>query len=223
MKLKRICLGLLIPISFLITGQVMATEEPKYVVEKTDAPFEVRKYAPILIAETTVEGDMDQASSQGFRVIADFIFGNNAVGNQNQSEKIAMTAPVVIEPQSAKIEMTAPVTIAPQQAAGTMETAKIWRVQFVMPSTYSLANIPKPKNDAVRLKEIPSTYFVVMTYSWLNGAEKVQKNIEETLIWAKKNDYQVIGTPQLARYNPPWTLPMFRRNEIMVEIAEPKK
>jgi hypothetical protein len=199
----------------------MAIEEPKYEVIVSDAQFEVRHYAPVLIAETIVEGDMDAASSKGFRLIADFIFGNNLSSDTDKKSKIAMTAPVTVEPQSSKITMTAPVTVEPQAAESSMKTTKTWRINFVMPSQYTLATIPKPKNNAVTLREVPSKYFIVHKYSGFNTVSRVQTKTDETVEWAIKRSYKMIGTPQLSRYDPPWTLPMFRRNEIMLEIAAP--
>ncbi len=182
----------------------MAIEEPKYIVLKIDQDIEVRKYEPQLIAQTVVDGDMDQASNKGFRLIADFIFGNNETPNSSGSAKIAMTAPVVVEPQ---------------KNTSAVQDANQWRINFVMPSQYNLSTIPRPKNSAVEIKEIPSKVFVVLTYSGFNFTSKVQKKTQDALDWSHQHGYKIIGTPQLARYNPPWTLPMFRRNEIMIEIA----
>jgi hypothetical protein len=203
-------------LGFLGMESAMAIEEPKYEVRTSQTPFELRHYAPTLIAQTIVEGDMDAASNKGFRLIADFIFGNNLAAGSEQAAKIAMTAPVTVEPQSSKIAMTAPVTIEPQ-----LGSAQQWRVHFVMPSQYTLATIPKPKNSAVTLQELPSKYFVVHRYSGFNTLARVQEKTDEALAWAKQQSLNVIGTPQLSRYDPPWTLPMFRRNEIMVEVAAP--
>jgi hypothetical protein len=203
-------------VGFLGMESAMAIEEPKYEVRISQAPFELRHYAPTLIAQTIVEGDMDEASNKGFRLIADFIFGNNLAANSEQAAKIAMTAPVTVEPQSSKIAMTAPVTMEPQ-----LGSAQQWRIHFVMPSQYTMANIPKPKNSAVTLHELPSKYFVVHRYSGFNTVARVQDKTNEALAWAKQQALKVVGTPQLSRYDPPWTLPMFRRNEIMVEVAAP--
>ena len=208
-------------LGLLFTGHVMAIEEPKYEVIQTDGTFEIRKYAPILIAETFVDGDMDEASNKGFRLIADYIFGNNQVVDSNANTKIAMTAPVTVEPVSQKIAMTAPVTVEPQFTDSHMQNAKKWRIHFVMPSQYTLANIPKPKNDVITLKEVPSKYFLVYSYSWLNTLSRVQNKTDEALEWANRKGLKVIGAPKLSRYDPPWTLPMFKRNEIMLEIAAP--
>jgi hypothetical protein len=203
-------------VGFLGMESAMAIEEPKYEVRTSQAPFELRHYAPTLIAQTIVEGDMDAASNKGFRLIADFVFGNNLAADSEQAAKIAMTAPVTVEPQSSKIAMTAPVTIEPQ-----LGSAQQWRIHFVMPSQYTLATIPKPKNSAVTLHELPSKYFVVHRYSGFNTVARVQEKTDEALAWAKQQSLKVVGTPQLSRYDPPWTLPMFRRNEIMVEVAAP--
>ena len=207
-------------ISLFCAGEAMAIEEPKYEVLLTDKQFEVRKYAPVMVAETLVEGDMDDASSKGFRLIADYIFGNNQLPNATSS-KIAMTAPVILEPQSSKIAMTAPVTLEPQSADANMQSAKQWLVQFVMPSQYTLATIPKPKNNAVSLREIPSKHYAVLKYSGFNTVARVQARTQEARELAIKNNLKMIGQPQLSRYDPPWTLPRLRRNESMIEVSAP--
>jgi hypothetical protein len=199
----------------------MAIEEPHYDVIVSQPPFEVRHYAPTLIAQTIVDGDMDTASSKGFRLIADYIFGNNLSVGSDQAAKIAMTAPVTVEPQSSKIAMTAPVTVEPQSGDTSVAGANQWRIHFVMPSQYTLANIPKPKNNAVTLHELSRKYMVVHRYSGFNTQARVQEKTDEALAWAKQQSLKIMGTAQLSRYDPPWTLPMFRRNEIMLEVAAP--
>lgn len=194
----------------------MAIEEPKYQVLKMESPYEIRLYEPMIIAEVNVEGDRDVASNRGFRLIADFIFGNNE-GKGQISEKISMTAPVTIEPQ--KIAMTAPVTI---ESTGQSKDNQTWRVHFVMPSEYTMQSLPKPKNNQVQIREIPSKQFAVYRYSGLNGEEKISNNIKELVNWINRQGLKIVGNAQLARYNPPWTLPPFRRNEILIEISPTK-
>ena len=190
----------------------MAVEEPNFQVLKKDPPFEVRQYDSMLIAEVYVSGRRDDATSQGFRLIADFIFGNNVSATQNP-QKIAMTAPVTIESQ--KIAMTAPVTI--ESTGQAMDEQ--WRVQFVMPKEYTLETLPKPNNSAVQIRSIPAKVYAVYSYSGLSGEDKVKRYTQELENWIRSRDWRMTGTPKLARYNPPWTLPPFRRNEILIEIA----
>lgn len=191
----------------LLSGLALAaTEEPKYSVLLKEDAFELRQYAALIVAETAVNGDMDSASSQGFRAIADFIFGNNKAPGQNTSAKIAMTAPVTVQPRTQE---------------NSLREAKDWRIQFVMPSDYTMATLPKPNNQAVQLREVPAQKFAVLRYSGLNTESKVEDKTKELLAWVKSKNWQTAGSPQLSRYDPPWTLPMWRRNELWVEVTGP--
>lgn len=186
----------------------MATEEPKFkLLEKSDA-FELREYTPIIVAEVLVEGDLDEATSQGFRLIADYIFGNNRA-QSGTGKKIAMTAPVTVEPKPEKIAMTVPVTV--------QKGAEKWRVYFVMPSEYTLKTLPTPNNPKVMLREMPARKVAVIRFSGLAGESKTASETEALLAWLTTKQLTPVGTPELARYNPPWTLPFLRRNEVMVE------
>ena len=204
----------------------MAVEEPKFELIAQDGNYEIRLYAPVIIAETLVSGDMDAASGKGFRLIADYIFGNNTLAGAaagKGSEKIAMTAPVVLAPVdgSAKIAMTVPVTAEPLGAESDMSTATQWRIHFVMPAEYSMPALPKPNNEAVTLRQLPARTVAVLIYSGLNTVSQIQKKTAELDAWLQTKGIEQTGTPLLARYNPPWTLPMWRRNEIQVEIKTP--
>lgn len=203
---------------FMMGQSAMAIEEPAFKVISKTGSFEVRQYAPMLVAETTVEGDMDEASNKGFRKIADYIFGNNQSAQSGNAAKIAMTAPVTLEPQSEKIAMTAPVTLSATGQEPGMAASNKWRVHFVMPSQYTLSNIPQPKNPDVKLREIPGKLFAVNSYSGFNTQARVQSKTDELSAWVLTQKMKALSSPQLSRYDPPWTLPMFRRNEIMIEV-----
>ena len=185
----------------------MATEEPSYTVIEKSGDFELRAYGPMIVAETQVSGPMGDASSAGFRLIADYIFGNNT-SRAGGNEKISMTAPVTMKPKSEKISMTAPVSM---EQAGEQ-----WRVHFVMPSQYTLDTLPKPNNPAVRLREVPAGNYAVIRFSGLVSEKKRAAKTEELMTWLDSRGITPIGQPELARYNPPWTLPFLRRNEIVV-------
>lgn len=202
-------------------GAAMAVEEPRFEVLAQDNGFELRQYAPLIVAETWVDGDMDAASGKGFRAIADYIFGNNTTSQNNESSKIAMTAPVIVEPQGQpnKLAMTAPVTVQPAgESPGWAAASPRWRVQFVMPSQYTLEALPKPNNTAVTLREVPAKTVAVATYSGFNTASRIQKETQSLLDWMQTRQLMAAGPAQLARYDPPWTLPFWRRNEVQIEV-----
>ncbi len=200
---------LIVSILSTLPKVAMSTEEPKFKLLEKDQSFELRAYEPKIIAEVEVDGDMNEASGKGFRLIADFIFGNNTA-QTGKSEKISMTAPVAVKPTSEKISMTAPVGLQPSD--------KGWKVYFVMPSQYTLETLPKPNNPKVNIKLIPSQKFAVIRFSGLVNEEKMTLKQAELDQWILRKNLKALGKPELARYNPPWTLPFLRRNELMVEV-----
>jgi len=180
-------------------------EEPKYeVVEKRDG-YEIRKYSPYIVAETEVSGNFSSALNQGFSTIADYIFGNNT-----SNTSIAMTAPV-LENTSEKIAMTVPVL-------NTLENEETRIISFVLPSKYTLATLPAPNNQKVRLTEVPERTVAVLRFSWYasEGRVNVKKAELETLL--KRDNLEVAGATQVAQYNPPLSMPATRRNEILIPL-----
>ncbi|MXP29439.1 heme-binding protein [Porphyrobacter algicida] len=190
-------------ISWSILGSDVET--PDYELISKTGNIEVRSYAPMIVAETTVEGDREEAIQRGFRIIADYIFGSN-----RSSEKVAMTAPVT-QQSSHSIAMTAPVT---QQAEGNL-----WKVRFVMPSKYRMESLPQPVNSQVVLVQVPEKRFAAIRFSGLAGKTSLKNHEAELRQFISENGLESANSPEYAFYNPPWTLPFMRRNEILVELA----
>ena len=202
---------------FLLLGSIMlmhavamATETPKYTVLIQDGTFEVREYAPRLVAEVSVSGDLDAASREGFRLLAGFIFGDNRV--------VSNPLTTVTPAESSKIAMTAPVTVEPTEAGGSFSESRVWRIEFTMPSEYTLATLPKPNNPSIQIREVPIRTYAVVHYSGMNTVGRINDETQRLLDWTKARGLTIAGAPELARYNPPWTLPMFRRNEILIPV-----
>ena len=200
-------IALILIVGGLLAGPVMSNvEKPDYKVIQTERNIEIRQYEPMIIAEVEVDGKREDAIRDGFRLIADYIFGNNTV-----ERDIAMTAPVQ-QQESQKIAMTAPVQ---QQSTG-----RSWQISFVMPSKYSMETLPEPKNDRVRLKEIMTKKFVVIKFSGTNSNENVTEHENQLMNYIEANQIKIIDSPKYAFYNAPWTLPFMRRNEVMIEINQ---
>ena len=191
----------------VLAGPVMSNvEKPDYKVIQSEQNIEIRQYEPMIIAEVEVDGKREDAIRDGFRLIADYIFGNNTV-----EQNISMTAPVQ-QKENQKIAMTSPVQ---QQLAG-----KSWQISFVMPSKYNMDSLPVPNNNRVRLKEILTKKFVVIKFSGSNSNENVIGHENQLMNFIEANQINIIGSPKYAFYNAPWTLPFLRRNEVMVEINQ---
>ena len=197
----------LILIVGVLAGPVMSdVEKPDYKVIQSEQNIEIRQYEPMIIAEVEVDGKREDAIGDGFRLLADYIFGNNTV-----QQVISMTAPVQ-QKENQKIAMTAPVQ---QQSTG-----KSWRMSFVMPSKYSMDSLPVPNNNRVRLKEILTKKFVVIEFSGTNSNENVTEHENQLMNYIEANQIKIIDSPKYAFYNPPWSLPFLRRNEVMIEINQ---
>lgn len=185
-------------------------ETPRYEVLKTEGMLELRSYAPYLVAATIVEGSFDDASREGFRTIADFIFGNNA-----PKQKIAMTAPVSaarVAPEGEKIAMTAPVS--------TASTKDGWRVTFMMPSEYTRESLPTPSNEKVTIEEEPARCVASVRFSGFTTSASMTKQTKKLRDWLLKNNIQnEVSEASVQRYNDPFTLPWNRRNEIHIQIS----
>lgn len=207
MKWITICLVILVPLLAVTTvGPVMSdTELPEYKVLLSEKNIELRQYAPMIIAEVEVQGERKNVISSGFRPLADYIFGNNTAQND-----ITMTAPVQ-QQESVKNSMTAPVQ---EQISGNS-----WKISFVMPSEYSIGTLPKPNNQQVMLKEIPGKKYIVITFSGFNSDSNISRHEKQLMDYIWRNQIEITSTPKYAYYNPPWTLPFMRRNEVMIEIS----
>jgi hypothetical protein len=202
---KRLFLGLIFS-TLLFEGTAMAVEEPPYTVSLKDGDFEVREYPALVAAEVTVDGDLDQASNRGFRLLAAYIFGGNT-----RSQSIAMTAPVVVAPTAGeKIAMTAPVVATPSGSG--------WVVQFIMPQNYNLETLPRPKDSRVQLKALPPQRVAVIRFSGLVYSGDFARRTAELQEFIAAHHLHAAGPALLARYNPPWTLWFLRRNEVMIPV-----
>ena len=188
-----------------VTSLAQAIEEPTYAVIKTHDGFEVRRYAPYLVAETVVPGPAEEAGNLGFKILADYIFGNN-----RGEKKIAMTAPVSQTPVPVKLVMTAPVS--------QVATPGGFLVQFTMPAGYTLTTLPEPVDPRVKLREIPSTKVVVLRYSGGWSQATYDENLQALRQAVDKAGLATVGEPILSRYNSPFWLPFMRRNEIWLTL-----
>tara|TARA_B100000524_G_scaffold246979_1_gene132656 strand:+ start:269 stop:868 length:600 start_codon:yes stop_codon:yes gene_type:complete len=135
---------------------------------------------------------MNEDSDSGFRVLAGYIFGGNA-----EEQKIAMTAPVQ------------------QTMAGEKEMA------FMMPAEYALKDLPQPEDQRVSFREAPAYTAAVIQFSGWASAEKADENWQQLQRFLIAEGIDITGEPTLNQYNPPWTLPFMRRNEIIVPVAFP--
>jgi hypothetical protein len=182
-----------------------AIEEATYKVVKKDNKFEIRDYAPHILAETVVEGDFEEAGNKAFNVLFGYISGDN-----RSREKLTMTAPVSQEPKGEKIKMTAPV--------GQQRVQESWAVSFMMPASYTMETLPEPEDPKVTLRQVPARRMAAVRYSGFWNEKGYLRYKLELESWIHEKGHTIVGDPIWARYNAPFTPWFLRRNEILIPI-----
>ncbi len=188
-------------------------EEPKYSVLRSHDDIEIRQYGPKIVAETVVKGERDKACNDAFSILAEYIFGKNTlvtdiamttpIKQSQRSEKIAMTVPVIQQESGQDIAMTIPAMQTGDQTA--------WAIQFIMPSQYTLATLPKPKDSRITIKEVLGHTVAAIRFSGFAGDKKLRENEAKLLAYLNHQGIESKGKAIYAFYDPPFILPMFRR------------
>jgi hypothetical protein len=189
---------------------VSSVEELKYDLILKEGNNQIRRYPNYILAQVTVD-DKDDPEKKGFKILAGYIFG----GNKSKS-KIAMTAPVMSDEnkESEKISMTAPVLM--EEAQNNQMT-----MSFSMPSKYTMEDLPEPNDKQIKLVKVTEHYMAALVFTGFWGKEKNAKLGKELKEWLVKHpEYRQISEPFFAGYNPPWTLPFLRRNEILIKLEK---
>ncbi len=202
-------LSLLLMTSLMLAGCSVlgkrTANEPPYKVLVEDGNIEVRQYGEMIVAETVIEGAYGQTGAPGFTRLAGYIFGKN-----RSKEKLSMTAPVLQEPVSEKTSMTAPVL---QEKRG-----RAWVMAFVMPEGSRLETLPVPLDPAVTLRSVEGKKVGVIRYSGLHSESNLRSYAEKLTGWLAQKGYRILSQPRAASYDPPWTIPFLRRNEVHIDI-----
>lgn len=196
-----------------IPPQARASDEPSFVMVRSEGAIEIRDYPALILAEVEVSGDMARAGNQGFRPLAGFIFGDNQSPQDGDAANIEMTSPV-IQARSERIAMTSPVT---QTRTGRASDA--WRVAFIMPETWTMETLPRPNDRDVMIREQPARRMAAIRFSGGPDEARFARKAEELEAFLTAEGYEITGEPVYARYNPPWTPTPLRRNEVLIEIA----
>ena len=189
----------------LVAKSAMAVEKAKYTVLEKENDFEIRQYDSQIVAETFVEGDLEEVGSEGFRRLYGYISGDN-----QKKQSISMTAPVGQESDSEKIAMTAPV--------GQEKKDHRWRITFLMPAEYTVETLPQPTDSRVKLVQDPGRLMAAIRYSgtWSEAGYGKNKALLEEFI--EKRGLIKAGEPIWARYDPPFMPWFLRRNEVLIPI-----
>ena len=193
-----------------------AAVEPEFRVVLADGAIQVREYADYAVAETLVRGESyTAASNEGFRRLFDYITGDNL-----GSSKIEMTAPVLVTPETTSAN--APVIVTPHGAdgvGGTLDSvSESWMTGFILPEGSTAATAPIPKDTRIKLRDVPARRVAAIRFSGLLRNARAETRRRELAAWLDVRALPHEGDWRMAGYHPPWTLPPFRRNEVIVTL-----
>ena len=191
-----------------VVGQSNVDTAP-YTLLKSDEVenIEVRNYASMVLVSTRMSGS---SGNSAFRKLFKYIGGEN-----EGATEIAMTAPVMMNDKKmtkkgTEISMTAPVFMN--------ENADTSLMSFVMPNNFTLETTPKPTNPEVQVSELKDYKVAAIQFSGTLSDSNVEKYTKILSTWIANNGYTAASKPVKAGYNGPFTLPMMRRNEVLIEV-----
>ena len=170
-------------------------EQAEYKVIKKTEDYEIREYSPHIIAEVTLQDNYDKPQNEGFRIIAEYIFGNNKVNTS-----IAMTAPVMIKNDFKN------------------ENMKNNVVSFFMPKSYNIDTLPKPNDNRIKIIPVPAKRYLVSSFSWYRSENKIKNEQDNLRKYAERDNIKINDDFIYAGYNAPWTPPWMTRNEVLVQL-----
>ena len=180
---------LLILSQFFMAYQSSKIESPKYTVIKSYDGFELRQYCSMILAQTVMKSNSyETSSSNGFRTVANYIFGGN-----DENKKIAMTSPVI------------------------MDMGDETKMSFVMPKEHSMTCLPEPNSDQVEILPVSPKKYAVLTFSGYADNKKITKYSNRLLTSVKAEGLETIGNIQFMGYNAPWQV-IGRKNEVAIEV-----
>lgn len=213
------------------------TAQPSYELEQRLGDIEIRVYDAGWVAETTIsDASWDQALNEGFRRLARYIFGDNRPspfrsdqlvkpasqrpalnrrGDDGNDAGYVIPMPVPMsarsEPRAELIAMTAPVNVSTQGE-------RSYTVAFNLPGGRTLASLPAPNDERVRLERRPRRRVAVTRFRGTYSGPRVASKFSELLARVRNAGLSYRGSPEFAGYDPPTTLPFLRRNEIWLEL-----
>ena len=192
--MKQFVLSLSGTLLLAFTGISQAIESLSFDVLETYDDVEIRQYAPHLLATVRVDGKFDEAGSQAFRPLFNYISGEN-----RSDAKIAMTAPVLQQPD---------------------ERRGSWLISFVMPSSFEKDSLPVPTSEIVQVSEQPSMRMAALEYRGGWSQSRYAEHELKLRSALSNMPLTACGDPRWARHDPPFMPWFLRKNEILIPLCE---
>ena len=168
-------------------------ESAAYEVVEKDGEYEIRRYPDLMLASTTSKMD-SQGRDGSFGRLFGYISGAN-----ESKQKIAMTTPVFMEGVQDEVSMG-----------------------FVMPSEVATDGVPSPTGQGVEVRRREGGLFAVVRFAGKLDSNLAKQKAEQLRRWIESRGHRASDQIESAGYDPPFTPPMMRRNEVLIRLLDPK-
>ena len=165
---------------------------PYDILKKEDA-LELRHYERLVLVTTAMPNGMNEQRDPFYKLF-DYISGKNV-----STKEIPMTAPVLLEQENEGAESMA----------------------FVLPESFSIETAPLPKDPTVKLEEIRNYTVASITFSGTFNQDNINRHKSILEVWIARKGFVKRGAAKAAGYNPPFTIPPLRRNEVLIPVVKP--
>lgn len=222
-------MGRLLPAGLVIVGLALfngacsvfggkAAEEPSFRIVLADGNVEVREYQAGTVARTAETGAFGEAVERGFRRLFAYIAGANAAGTE-----IDMAAPVLVAWGQWPTSPMPEGAVRQERGGGAQPPAgrggSGWSIGFLLPARYDASTAPAPARGQIYLHDLPARCAATIRFSGRLRADAANAERRTLERWLQTNGLHHEGDWQMAGYHPPWTLPMLRRNEVLVTLT----
>jgi hypothetical protein len=199
----------LAPFRYLFGSQKEA--EPGYNLVIDENHVQIRMYNAYLIARLKIEGDEeDQSRETAYMRLLNYVLGRNT-----RTEKISAMAPLIQEDITTRFN-----ALLSLEVPGGPKKLKAFEVSVVLPTHFNLETAPMPMDPEIKLEKVKPHLTAVVKFSGLCGKHKRERLSKYLSLWLHEKGYTAVSSPRVAKYNPPFTLPFMRRNEIHIDVSK---
>ena len=188
-------------------GYTSLFEQPKYsILQQLSSCVEIREYNERTFAEVCVNGTGMSARRNAFRLLLHYIKGSN-----DAAKKISMTIPV------SAFEVNSP---SSSHSLTSSAQGNSYAMRFFLPHTFNINSAPYPKNQKIKIKCIPYRLEAALTYTGSQSDARAKLHMEQLIDILSPSEWKPAGAYMALYYNPPFSIPLFRRNEVTVPVAK---
>lgn len=200
----------------IVKSTPIGIDEPAYTVELTTDSYEIRRYSPYSVCSTAIDSEVSDtnmdllSTGRSFNTLASYIFGENSKKEETAVDSSDQDTVITKISNGEKLTMTTPVIIG----SGAMS--------FVLPKYVNVESAPVPNSDKVFLRDMPSELIAVRTFTGIatEGEVNRQKALLEDSLLIDNIVYDNLSF-RVYQYNPPYTVPWVRRNEVAFSVSMP--